>query len=332
MRRIQAVISFSERSFGAPDSRRARPRHTGRHFDGWLTCQEGAQRARIGACNSIGAQGRVESHAGSRFPDIGAVGAARPTVGPTWADIGRRAVAVDLPMPIRKKPIRVPVKWEDDQWRAVLGNIGEIKPGAVAELCIDRNEFLDQARANRWAAKRTVVALPPGTELRVALTVHTVLNEPLKSLLLDPSATPPGYVSDIGSDTRFVPIRILGPTEAQRAKGQSGGLWLCLEGSDAKRIESGPVGLPVPFGESPVETLNQAFTRLSELFEPWRKSHTGNIYDHIYYLESNGLWYPLDDLRSFGHENTDRQLRTWLWNAVGAQLELPLLAAKKAHK
>jgi hypothetical protein len=84
-------------------------------------------------------------------------------------------------MPIPKKPIRVPVKWEDGQWKAVLGNIEEIKPGALAELYIDRALFVDQARANQWAAKRTVVVLPPGAELRVALTVYTDLDEPVVS-------------------------------------------------------------------------------------------------------------------------------------------------------
>jgi hypothetical protein len=55
-------------------------------------------------------------------------------------------------MPIPKKPIRVPVKWEDGQWKAVLGNIEEIKPGALAELYIDRALFVDQARAGSGAS------------------------------------------------------------------------------------------------------------------------------------------------------------------------------------
>ena len=47
-----------------------------------------------------------------------------------------------------------------------------------------------------------------------------------------------------------------------------------------------------------VDSLNYAFTRLSEQYEPWRISHTGNIYDRIFYKENNEKWYPIDLLRN----------------------------------
>ena len=37
------------------------------------------------------------------------------------------------------------------------------------------------------------------------------------------------------------------------------------------------------------------------VFEPWRKSHTGNIYGRIFYKEKNSKWYPIDVLRNIGH-------------------------------
>jgi hypothetical protein len=196
-------------------------------------------------------------------------------------------------MPASTKPIRVSVKWENGHWNVVLGEIGEIRAGALAELYIGRACFIDQTLANRWTAKRKIAVLPQGAELRVALTVASELKAPYKSLLLDPSATPYDHTPTISIDTRFVSIHLMGPTEAQRVrKIESGGLRLCLEGMDPKRIESGLVELQGLSAEKPVDSLNQAFTRLSELFEPWRTSHTGNIYDRIYYRESDGRWYP----------------------------------------
>jgi hypothetical protein len=47
-----------------------------------------------------------------------------------------------------------------------------------------------------------------------------------------------------------------------------------------------------------VESLNIALTRLSERYEPWRKAHTGNVYDRVIYKESNDKWYPLDVMRN----------------------------------
>jgi hypothetical protein len=45
-------------------------------------------------------------------------------------------------------------------------------------------------------------------------------------------------------------------------------------------------------------SINHAYTDLSETFEPWRISHTGNIYEQVFYQEKNEKWYPLEILRS----------------------------------
>jgi hypothetical protein len=57
-------------------------------------------------------------------------------------------------------------------------------------------------------------------------------------------------------------------------------------------------GLPHSISAEPVATLNHAYTKLSEVFETWRISHTGNIYTRVLYHERNGNWYPLDTLRN----------------------------------
>jgi hypothetical protein len=227
-------------------------------------------------------------------------------------------------VPARKKPIRVPVKWESGQWKAVLGGIGSFKSGALAELLMDRACFADQKLANRWVEKRKIAVLQQGAELRVALTVAADLEEPYKSRLLAPNATLYDHTPRISVNTRFVAIHLIGPTEAQQARNiESRGLWLGVQGMEVNRVESGLVELPGHPAEKPVDTLNQAFTRLSELFESWRTSHTGNIYDRIFYRESNDRWYPLDDLRDRGRGGADRKLHGALWNAVAVQFEPP---------
>jgi hypothetical protein len=45
------------------------------------------------------------------------------------------------------------------------------------------------------------------------------------------------------------------------------------------------------------------------VFEPWRKAHTGNIYERVFYEKSNGNWGPLHELR-------DRAMQEWWANVA----------------
>jgi hypothetical protein len=85
-------------------------------------------------------------------------------------------------------------------------------------------------------------------------------------------------------------------------------------------IESGMVILPATLDLETVDSLNYAFTRLSEVFEPWRKAHTGSIYERVFYLEHDGFWYPLKDLRDRALATAERKLIAELWVNVAEQL------------
>jgi hypothetical protein len=218
----------------------------------------------------------------------------------------------------------VPVQWVHGVWKPIVGKIGEINANACAELVIDARHFAEKKLVRVWTAKRRIPALPPGSELRVALTVNPDLERAFVGMLLSPNSTPYDITSNISVNTRFVSIRLVGPTDKQKEqKIEPGGLWLWLTGMDVKKLESGLVELPGLLNLKQLDSLNQAFTRLSERFEPWRKSHTGNIYNRIYYQESNSRWYPLDDLRDRGRGAPERKVHGALWKAVVVQLEPP---------
>ena len=89
---------------------------------------------------------------------------------------------------------------------------------------------------------------------------------------------------------------------------------------EPRAIESGMVNLPPVPGLEPADSLNYAFTRLSEVFEPWRKAHTGSIYERIFYLERDEHWYPLKDLRDRALASAERTLIKNLWATVAEQL------------
>lgn len=89
---------------------------------------------------------------------------------------------------------------------------------------------------------------------------------------------------------------------------------------EPRAIESGMVNLPDAPGLESVDSLNYAFTRLSEIFEPWRKAHTGSIYERVFYRDCNDHWYPLKDLRDRALASAERKLIAELWANVAEQL------------
>jgi hypothetical protein len=185
--------------------------------------------------------------------------------------------------------------------------------------------FTDKKFLKALTTKRQVPILTVGTELRVALTVKPDLDAMLWPHLLAHDATPHRHTTKLSVETRFVSIRLAGPTVAQQKKVKEkgaarGGLFLLLEGMEPRAIESGMVDLPAAPGLEPVDSLNYAFTRLSEVFEPWRKAHTGSIYERIFYLERDEHWYPLKDLRDQTLASAERTLIAELWADVAEQL------------
>ena len=224
-------------------------------------------------------------------------------------------------MPISNKVIQVPVRLVDGHWELLYGGPVKVREGSVGELHLDKNCFDNAKFLKALTEKRVVAVLPASTELRVALTVRPGLPEPLWAQLLAHDETPHDPTGRLSNETRFVRIWLTGPTEAQKRRGEKeGGLKLWLEGMEPRGIESGTVALPEATGLNPVDSLNHAFTRLSELFEPWRKAHTGSIYERVFYLESNGRWYPLKDLRDRALVAAERGLIKQLWDRVTAEL------------
>lgn len=224
-------------------------------------------------------------------------------------------------MPLSTKVIRVPIKLVDDGWELLYGGAVKVKEGAVGELHLDQMYFTDKKFLKALTTKRQVAVLTAGTELRVALTVKQGLDATLWPHLLLRDATPHRHTAKISVDTRFISIHLGGPTVAQQKKKvEHGGLFLLLEGMEPRAIESGMVNLPAVAGLEPVDSLNYAFTRLSEVFEPWRKAHTGSIYERIFYLERDQHWYPLKDLRDRALASAERTLIKDLWDTVAEQL------------
>ncbi|OHE84186.1 MAG: hypothetical protein A2190_00385 [Lysobacterales bacterium RIFOXYA1_FULL_69_10] len=228
-------------------------------------------------------------------------------------------------MPLSQRKIRVPVKLVDGRWEVTYGGPVRVEEGAVGELHLDRGLFNDKQFLAALTQKRQVEALPEGTELRVALTVRE-LSPDLERHLVGRGDMQCSGFAKLAEATRFVAVFLDGPTSLQQRKGvTSGGLTLILEGMEPRAIETGQVALPGIPDRQHAESLNHAFTLLSEVFEPWRQAHTGSIYERVFYRESDGLWYPLDTLRNQALVQAEREVISALWDRVAQALGTALL-------
>lgn len=227
------------------------------------------------------------------------------------------------------EPVRIPVKLVAGKWEYFYGGGLPIDNGAVGDLLIDKDSIKDQEFLLKLKRGSKHKILEAGTELLVALTIKKpdlvdkqldatlaayLLSAHDKKLLLGDAY----YFTTRSPDTRFVKIRIAGPTKRQKQRdpAEKGGVWLHLQGLQPKGVSSSTVSLPEGVSEVAVESLNHAFTLLSEKYEPWRKAHTGNIYERMLYKELNEKWYPLNVLRNATIASDEHQLIRDQWTSI----------------
>ena len=213
------------------------------------------------------------------------------------------------------RKLTLPVKMVNGQWEFLLGGSVPVKDGTLAELTVPLDRITDAEFAKRVTAESTVKVLPAGSTLYVALSDRASAMQSakrFKDLAIDYEYFPGDYA-------RFVAISIGPPTEQQtKQRGlfeeeKEGGLFLRQVGLDRTELLSSSIKLPDGFDPPVAQSLNHAFTLLSERYETHRLSHTGNVYTSMFYLESNGRWYPLDLLREGVRADAERQVIYAAW-------------------
>lgn len=202
-------------------------------------------------------------------------------------------------------PVRIPVKLVNGKWEYLYGSDLPLKDGAVGELLVEKTAISDERFVDMFQERTEHKILESGTPLLVALSLPPDGN--LVDYSLYDYLVPPNSVAWSGSfydvlrsrtpHIAFVEVRVDGPTMWMRQNGYDDGVWLVVQGMQTKAVLTSPIIVPRPVSEEPLDSLNQAFTRISEKYETWRKSHTGNIYERVFFQRPDGKWYPLDVLR-----------------------------------
>jgi hypothetical protein len=219
--------------------------------------------------------------------------------------------------------LRIPVRFVDSMWECAWGGVVPVKIGTEAELFVQRTAIADKAFLETIECKGRHKVLDEGTTLLVLLTVkaESPVPEALRGLL-----KPYDYFQNKIATTYldnwnpvsnvFVEVTLGGPKDRQGRLFDTDrdGLWLITQGAAAIGLASTSVLLPAAISAKPVASLNHAYTKLSEIFETWRISHTGNIYTRVLYREGNGTWYPLDILRNKALVNQELEIAQKLWD------------------
>lgn len=222
--------------------------------------------------------------------------------------------------------LRLPVQLVDGTWELLYGGALELPMDTTAELVLPPGTVVDEQWYNALQRPNRYKLLDVGTELRVALTVCEAERKAFRNLLrpFDLQVYRPAGL--LSPETKFVSVHLRRAEAKDARQDTRSGLWVETRGLDVRYVRSGPVGLPALAGvDGPADSLNHAFTLLSEILEPWRKSHTGNVYERVFYQDSDRYWYPLRDLRDAALASAERQIITALWERVRSQLNSPAL-------
>jgi hypothetical protein len=223
-----------------------------------------------------------------------------------------------------KQRIRIPVKLVDGVWEFFYGGALPIRPNCIADLVLDKASIADPSFLSLLRRRTDHKILAEGTELLVALTLREGVSAALtKHILPRPSITlgPDYYSTPRPSCTAFVSITVGKATQQQSRNGVlEGGVWLRVEGAQPKGLFSSSIRVPHEVFAEPVESLNHAFSKLSEKYEPWRISHTGSVYTRVLYQEENRKWYPIDVLRDAALARDEHQLVRQQWDKIRQQI------------
>ncbi len=216
--------------------------------------------------------------------------------------------------------VRIPVRYVDEQWECLYGGVVPVAPDAEAELIIARKSITDEGFLGRMYAKSSIKVLGEGVSLLTYLATKdkVSLTEDQKRHLIpwERRNIATEYIDNWNTGgLSLVEVSIGDPTyqQAKKFHTQQGGLWLLTEGPKAVGLQSTRIYLPKEVSKEPVNSLNHAFTKLSETYEPWRISHTGNVYQRFLYQEKNGRWYPLELLRDAALAKKEQEIAYQLW-------------------
>lgn len=163
-----------------------------------------------------------------------------------------------------EKTIKIPVIFEDGQIKFYYGGaMPIIEEGTIGELILPEYSVGSKEIVNKLQTKYDVKLFDRGTKLYLAMQNYYIPHSLLGSVVALKNVYPP-------IDCQFVEVILNEP------------LNLLFRGSKQAKLQDVECLIPVLKNKKAI-SINNAYTLISEVFEPERKSHSGNVFDKCYY-------------------------------------------------
>jgi hypothetical protein len=171
------------------------------------------------------------------------------------------------------REIHIPLVVKDGKLviRSSKDELPQFIEGAFAELRVNATMFLDQKEVENFIKDQTTKFLPKGTMV-VAEVKRSGVPADLVTHLIKLNKSAWGVPFELNEDLKIT-----------LTSGKKGRLEVC------------ECLIPC-LGKLITKSINEAYTRISEKFEPERRSHTGNVFSKVYVGEKTG-YLPLGKQR-----------------------------------
>ncbi len=190
------------------------------------------------------------------------------------------------------KNVVIPAVFRKGAWHPLYGGpMPAFKEGTLAEITLPEHGFEKPEELQRFNLEDEVVILPSGSPLWAVMSPHHGMG--------GPGLGKPKYAQTRPQDglnrVNLVEFKILE------------NLQLHLRGTKHAQLQPCRCELEGFPEDVAVLSVNQAYTRLSEKHEPKRKSHSGNVFTQVYFLDGK-LLLPLEEARKREVINLEKKL------------------------
>lgn len=177
------------------------------------------------------------------------------------------------------KTINLPARVVDGELRFFHGGaLPVLKDGAICDLIVSTHDLLQPETAGWLQEEYPVEIVPAGQVVLLGVSSEGIPPE-LRDTTVE--VNDKVWVKDY---SRFVEVRLEEPLRLLLRGDKNAVLCPCH-----CRLVSMPT--------FEAHSLNHAYTRVSEVFEPGRRSRGGNVFRVAYVRAANETWHRLDDIR-----------------------------------
>lgn len=170
------------------------------------------------------------------------------------------------------KTVRIPIRVINGEIKYFYGGeLPLIENGVIGELILPEYSIKDERFIQVSQMEEKVEFLKSETSIAVGISKKSIPEDKKKFLLKIPTV--------VWTTDSYVQVELLEP------------LFLLIRGSKKSTLSN--VKCYIPSLQCEADSINSAYSIISQAFETHRRSHTGNVFEKCFF-QYDDLWYSLD--------------------------------------